>query len=125
MTEYEGAMVSPSYMPIIGYPQAWSGSTDGKVTGDAIMAPPITTMAEMDKLHGTLKGKIVLLGTGPLDLAFPDSSHGRALYRRRTGSADSGTDSHRRRRPRWRSRGSRRTRRCHRPGTLGRRAARR
>ena len=24
-------------MPIIGYPQAWSGSTDGKVTGDAIM----------------------------------------------------------------------------------------
>jgi hypothetical protein len=30
-------------------------------------------MAEMDKLHGTLKGKIVLLGTGPLDLAFPDT----------------------------------------------------
>jgi hypothetical protein len=73
MTEYEGAMVSPTYMPIIGYPQAWSGSTDGKVTGDAMMAPPITTMAEMDKLHGTLKGKILLLGTGPLDLAFPDT----------------------------------------------------
>jgi len=73
MTEYEGAMVSPTYMPIIGYPQAWSGSTDGKVTGDAMMAPPITTMAEMDRLHGTLKGKILLLGTGPLDLAFPDT----------------------------------------------------
>ena len=37
------------------------------MTGDAIMAPPITTMADMDKLHGKLKGKIVLLGTGPLD----------------------------------------------------------
>jgi hypothetical protein len=71
MTEYEGAMVEPSFMPIIGYPQAWSGSTDGKVTGDAMIAPPITTMAEMDKLHGTLKGKIILLGTGPIDLPFP------------------------------------------------------
>ena len=30
-------------------------------------------MADMDKWHGKLKGKIVLLGTGPLDLAFPDT----------------------------------------------------
>jgi len=75
-TEYEGAMVEPTYMPLIGYPQAWSGSTDGKVTGDAMIAPSITTMAEMDKLHGTLKGKIILLGTGPLDLAFPDTPLG-------------------------------------------------
>ncbi len=75
-TEYEGAMVEPTYMPIIGYPQAWSGGTGGKVTGDAILAANPTTMAEMDKLHGTLKGKIVLLGTGPLDLAFPDTPLG-------------------------------------------------
>jgi hypothetical protein len=74
MTEYEGAMVSPTFMPIIGYPQAWSGSTAGKVTGDAMMAPSITTIAEMDKLHGTLKGKIILLGTGPLDLPFPTTA---------------------------------------------------
>jgi carboxypeptidase Q len=73
ITEYEGAMVEPTYMSMIGYPQAWSGSTEGKVTGEAMMAPAITTMAEMDKLHGTLKGKIILLGTGPLDLAFPDT----------------------------------------------------
>jgi hypothetical protein len=77
MTEYEGAMVSPTYMPIIGYPQAWSGSTDGKVTGDAIMVANPTTLADIDKLHttlnGSLKGKIVLLGSGPLDLAFPDT----------------------------------------------------
>ncbi len=77
MTEYEGAMVSPSFMPIIGYPQAWSGSTDGKVTGDAIMVANPATMADMDKLHGTLKGKIVLLGTGPLELDFPDKPLGR------------------------------------------------
>ena len=73
-TEYEGAMVSPTYMPIIGYPQAWSGSTDGKVTGDAIMVAQPATMADMDKLHGTLKGKIVLLG--PFELAFPDTPLG-------------------------------------------------
>jgi hypothetical protein len=76
VTEYEGAMVSPTYMPIIGYPQAWSGSTDGKVTGDAILVANPATMADMDKLHGTLKGKIVLLGTGPLDLDFPDKPLG-------------------------------------------------
>jgi carboxypeptidase Q len=76
MTEYQGAMVSPTYMPIIGYPQAWSGSTDGKVTGDAIMVANPTSMADMDKLHGTLKGKIVLLGTGPLELDFPDKPLG-------------------------------------------------
>ena len=75
-TEYEGAMVTPTYMPIIGYPQAWSGSTAGKVTGDAILVANPTTMADMDKLHGTLKGKIVLLGTGPLELAFPDTPLG-------------------------------------------------
>jgi hypothetical protein len=73
ITEYEGAMVAPTYMPIIGYPQAWSGSTAGKVTGDAILVANPTTMADMDKLHGTLTGKVVLLGTGPLDLAFPDT----------------------------------------------------
>jgi hypothetical protein len=76
MTGYEGAMVEPTFMPIIGYPEAWSGSTDGKVTGDAMMAPSIATMAEMDKLHGTLQGKIILLGTGPLDLPFPDTPLG-------------------------------------------------
>ena len=28
---YSGAMVEPTYMPLIGYPQAWSGSTNGMV----------------------------------------------------------------------------------------------
>ena len=38
MTGYSGAMVEPTYMPIIGYPQAWSGSTDGMITGEPIIA---------------------------------------------------------------------------------------
>ena len=65
MTGYSGAMIEPSYMPIIGYPQAWSGGTNGPITGEAMLVPPIQTMADMDKLHGKLAGKIVLTAAAP------------------------------------------------------------
>ncbi len=75
ITGYSGAMVEPTYMPIIGYPQAWSGGTGGPVTGDAIMAS-IQAPADLDKWHGKLKGRIVL--TAPLqELAFPATPLGR------------------------------------------------
>jgi len=70
MTGYSGAMIEPSYMPIIGYPQAWSGGTNGALTAEAMLVQPIQTMADMDKLHGTLKGKIVLTA-GNIDLPLP------------------------------------------------------
>jgi len=74
MKHYSGAMVAPTYMPIIGYPQAWTGSTDGEVTGDAVLAS-IQTPADLDKWHGKLRGKIVL--TNPvLDLPFPATAMG-------------------------------------------------
>ncbi len=69
ITGYSGAMVEPTYMPIIGYPQAWSGGTNGPATGEAILAS-ILTPADLDKWHGKLKGKIVLT-TPLLDLGFP------------------------------------------------------
>jgi hypothetical protein len=70
ITGYSGAMVDPTYMPIIGYPQAWTGGTNGPVTGEAMLAS-IATPADLDKYHGKLKGKIVL--TVPLlELPFPD-----------------------------------------------------
>jgi len=75
LTGYSGAMVEPTYMPIIGYPQAWSGGTNGAVTGEAMMAPQIQTMADMDALHGKLTGKF-LLTTPELDLAFPTTPLG-------------------------------------------------
>ena len=75
ITGYSGAMVEPTYMPIIGYPQAWSGGTNGPITGDAIMAS-IQTPADLEKWHGKLTGKIVL--TAPLqELAFPSTPLGR------------------------------------------------
>jgi len=79
ITGYSGAMVEPTYMPIIGVPVAWTGSTSGAVTGEAMLAS-VQTQADMDKYHGKLKGKIVLTsldanGTpGALDLPFPTTA---------------------------------------------------
>jgi hypothetical protein len=69
ITGYSGAMTEPTYMPIIGYPQAWSGGTNGPIEGEAIMAS-IQTPADLEKWHGKLKGKMVM--TVPVqELAFP------------------------------------------------------
>jgi carboxypeptidase Q len=68
-TYFAGSMVEPSYQALIGVPVAWTGGTNGAVTGEAILAQ-IQTQADMDKFHGKLKGKIVL--TSPvLQIAFP------------------------------------------------------
>ena len=75
LTGYSGAMVEPTYMPIIGYPQAWSGPTDGLATGEAVMIQ-LQTPADLDTWHGKLKGKIVLTTAGPLDLPFPTTAMG-------------------------------------------------
>jgi hypothetical protein len=77
-TYFAGSMVEPSYQALIGVPVAWTGGTNGAVTGEAILAQ-IQTQADMDKFHGKLKGKIVL--TSPvLQIAFPTT----ALARRYT-----------------------------------------
>jgi carboxypeptidase Q len=77
MTGYSGAMVEPTYMPIIGYPQAWSGGTNGPLTGEPIMAT-IQSPADFDKWRGKLKGKIVL--TAALqELEFPTTPLGHRL----------------------------------------------
>ena len=66
---YSGAMVEPTYMPIIGMPVAWTRGTNGLVTGEPVFAQ-IEGPADFDKYHGKLKGKIVL--TVPVqDLGFP------------------------------------------------------
>ncbi len=69
MTRYSGAMVEPTYMPIIGYPQAWSGSTPGPITGEVVLAQ-IQVPSDLEKWHGKLKDKIVF--TAPIqELPFP------------------------------------------------------
>ncbi|MBV9760860.1 MAG: M20/M25/M40 family metallo-hydrolase [Acidobacteriaceae bacterium] len=60
--KYYAAMSEPQYMPLIGFPLAWSGSTNGPVTAEATIAP-IYTEADMEKYKGKLKGKVVLATT--------------------------------------------------------------
>jgi hypothetical protein len=68
-TYFAGSMVEPAYQALIGVPVAWTGGTNGAVTGEAILAR-IQTTADMDRFHGKLSGKIVL--TSPvLELPFP------------------------------------------------------
>ena len=46
-------------LPVIGYPQAWTSSTDGLVSGDAIYAT-LDTAEDLATWKGKLKGKVVL-----------------------------------------------------------------
>jgi len=46
-------------LPVIGYPQAWTSSTDGPVSGDAIYAT-LDTPEDLATWQGKLKGKFVL-----------------------------------------------------------------
>jgi carboxypeptidase Q len=78
LTSYNGAMVEPTYMPIIGVPVAWTSGTNGPVTGEAILAQ-IQNAADMEKFHGKLAGKFVMT-VPPPELAFPTT----ALARRYT-----------------------------------------
>jgi carboxypeptidase Q len=59
VVKYYAAMSAPQYMPLIGFPLAWSGSTDGPITAEAMIAP-IYSDADMEKYKGKLKGKVVL-----------------------------------------------------------------
>jgi hypothetical protein len=80
VTGYSGAMVQPSYMPLIGVPVAWTPGTHGPLTAEVLLAP-VAMAADLDRYKGKAKGKIVLTSPIP-ELAFPDSP----LARRYTDS---------------------------------------
>jgi hypothetical protein len=69
VTHFAGGMVAPQYMPLIGYPTAWTGSTNGTVVGDAIQVDELANDADLEKVKGKLKGKVLLIGA-PRDLAM-------------------------------------------------------
>ncbi len=72
LLSYNGAMVEPTYMSIIGVPIAWTGGTNGPVTAEAVLAT-VQTPADMEKWHGKLAGKIVLISAVP-ELEFPTTA---------------------------------------------------
>jgi hypothetical protein len=66
---FAASMVEPTYQTLIAMPVAWTMGTEGPVTGEAMLAP-ISTPADLDKFHGKLEGKIVLV-SAPRELTFP------------------------------------------------------
>lgn len=54
------AMKQPYYQPLIAYPQAWSGSTNGAITAKVIMLDRLDSAA-IDAEGGNIKGKIVMV----------------------------------------------------------------
>ena len=56
---FEAHLIEPQYQPLIGIPLAWTGSTEGTVTGEPILAV-IEAEADFEKYKGKLNGKIVM-----------------------------------------------------------------
>ena len=77
LSRFSLSMVTPVYVPLQGFPKAWSGGTDGPVTAEVILAPLFLPsergeMSDLSKVQahirkftevykGKLKGKVVLL----------------------------------------------------------------
>jgi len=70
LQKYYAAMLEPQYMPIIGYPKAWTPGTNGVLRGPAILLSA-KTVADLDKYKGKLKDAIVLVqGEQDLPISF-------------------------------------------------------
>ena len=52
-------MLEPDYQPLIGYPQAFTAGTNGKISGEVVLAD-IGSKAELEDYRGRLQGAIVL-----------------------------------------------------------------
>jgi carboxypeptidase Q len=62
--KFYGAMDTPAYAALIGFPLAWTPGTNGPITADAVWAP-IHSQEDFAKYHGKLKGKVVLMFDPP------------------------------------------------------------
>jgi carboxypeptidase Q len=58
--KFYGALETPAYASLIGFPLAWTPGTNGPVTAEAVLAP-LHSEADLAKYRGKLKGKIVLI----------------------------------------------------------------
>jgi hypothetical protein len=62
--KFYGAMETPAYAALMGFPLAWTPGTNGPITADAIWAP-IHSKEDFSKYRGKLKGKVVLMFDPP------------------------------------------------------------
>lgn len=70
-------MTAPMPFILQGYPKAWTAGTNGPVTAEVVLAT-LNTPEDLEKVKGTLKGKIVLLTPTPLPAAFANPNGRRA-----------------------------------------------
>ena len=75
--KYYGALESPAYASLIGFPLAWTPGTNGPVTAEAVLAP-LHSKADFEKYKGKLKGKIVLI-FDPRELTLHTEAEARRL----------------------------------------------
>jgi carboxypeptidase Q len=59
LVRFSAHMTDPQVQPLIGFPKTWSVGTDGPVTAEVVRAT-LATDADLAKLKGQLKGKILL-----------------------------------------------------------------
>lgn len=59
LTRFSAHLLEPQVQPLIGYPKAWTPSTQGTVTGDVVRVA-IGSEGDFEKYRGKLTGKIVL-----------------------------------------------------------------
>ncbi len=62
-TRFSAHMLEPAPAPFIGAPLAWTPGTNGKVTGE-VMVANMQNDGDLERYRGRLKGKIVFLGAG-------------------------------------------------------------
>lgn len=60
---FSAEMIEPAYATLIGVPLAWTPGTNGKVSGEAMVAS-LQNDADLERYKGKLLGKIVLMGAG-------------------------------------------------------------
>ncbi|MFC5862290.1 M28 family peptidase [Acidicapsa dinghuensis] len=75
--KFYGALETPAYASLIGFPLAWTPSTDGPITAEAVLAP-LHSEADFAKYKGKLKGKIVLI-FDPRELSLHTEPEARRL----------------------------------------------
>jgi hypothetical protein len=70
LLRFYAAMTEPQYMPIIGYPKAWTPGTNGVLKGPAVLLTA-KTVADLDPYKGKLRDAIVLMqGEQDLPISF-------------------------------------------------------
>jgi carboxypeptidase Q len=74
LQKYYAAMTAPRYMPLIGYPKAWTPGTNGLLKGDPVLLD-VKKAEDLNKFKGKIKGAIVLVqGEQELEIKFDPSA---------------------------------------------------